>query len=184
MQEVLKKAEEGMIKRIDALEKELKTIRAGRANPGILDKLSIDYYGVPTPVNQMAAVNVPDARTLTIQPWDSASLGLIEKAINASDIGIHPQNDGKIIRLAFPPLTEERRKDISKDIHKMGEECKVAVRNVRRDSIEKLKALKKESTITEDDLKDGEKKVQELTDKYCKEIDDVSAAKQKGILEL
>lgn len=184
MKEVLKKTEDKMQKSFDSLLNEFKAIRAGRANPAVLDKITIDYYGVPTPIVQMAAVNVPDARTLTIQPWDVSALSLIEKAINTSDLGINPQNDGKIIRLVFPPLTEERRKDISKDIHKMAEESKVAVRNIRRDAIEKLKALKKDAVITEDDLKNAEKKVQDITDKFCKQIDSASESKQKEIMEI
>lgn len=184
MKLVFEKTEKGMQKRIDALLKEFKTIRAGRANPSVLDKLSIDYYNVPTPINQMAAVSVADARTLVIQPWDVSSLAPIEKAINSSDIGINPQNDGKVIRLVFPPLTEDRRKSICKNIQKMCEECKIAVRNVRRDSIEELKAKKKSSEISEDDLKSGEKKVQEITDKYIKELDKISDEKQKEIMEI
>ena len=144
----------------------------------------VDYYGTPTPINQMAAVSVPEPRLLVIQPWDASTLKEIEKAINVAEIGINPQNDGKVIRLVFPPLTEDRRKEIVKDIMKISEDTKVQVRNVRRDLIDKLKAMKKSGELTEDDLKQGEKKAQELTDKYIKNIDTISAAKQKEILEM
>lgn len=184
MQTQLKKAEETMNRRVDHMRKEYSEIRAGRANPAVLDKVKVDYYGAPTPVNQLAAVSVTEARTLTIQPWDASVLRQIEKAIQTSDIGINPMNDGKIIRLVFPPLTEDRRKEIVKDVQKIAEETKVQVRNVRRDIIDKLKAMKKSGELTEDDLKHGEKKAQDLTDKFTKEIDSISAAKQKEILEL
>jgi ribosome recycling factor len=184
MQTQLKKADEAMARRIDHLRTEYSEIRAGRANPNVLDKVKVDYYGTPTPVNQLAAVSVTEARTLTIQPWDASVLRQIEKAIQVSDIGINPQNDGKTIRLIFPPLTEERRKDIVKDVMKIAEDSKVQVRNARRDVIDKLKAMKKSGELTEDDLKQGEKKTQDLTDKYIKEIEKISAAKQKEILEL
>lgn len=184
MQTQLKKAEETMNRRVDHMRKEYSEIRAGRANPAVLDKVKVDYYGAPTPVNQLAAVSVTEARTLTIQPWDASVLRQIEKAIQTSDIGINPMNDGKIIRLVFPPLTEDRRKEIVKDVQKIAEETKVQVRNVRRDVIDKLKAMKKSGELTEDDLKHGEKKAQDLTDKFTKEIDSISAAKQKEILEL
>ena len=184
MKEQLKKAEERMGRRIDHLRKEYSEIRAGRANPAVLDKVKVDYYGAPTPVNQLAAVSVTEARTLTIQPWDASILKQIEKAIQKSDIGINPNNDGKVIRLQFPPLTEDRRKEIVKDVQKLAEETKVQIRNVRRETIEKLKAMKKSGELTEDDLKLGEKKVQDLTDKYTKKADSISADKQKEILEL
>ena len=184
MKEQLKKAEERMGRRVDHMRKEFSEIRAGRANPAVLNKVSVDYYGVPTPVNQLAAVNVPDARTLTVQPWDTSSLKSIERAINEADIGIHPQNDGKIIRLVFPALTEERRKELAKDVHGMGENSKVAIRSIRRDAVDKLKTMKKNSEITEDDLKQGEKKIQDLTDKYCKQIDTMSADKTSEIMEI
>ena len=173
-----------MNKTVDSLSKELASIRAGRANPGVLDKVSVDYYGTMTPINQMAAVSVPEPRVLMISPWDATTLKSIEKAILTSDIGINPQNDGRVIRLAFPPLTEERRKEIVKDVKKMAEENKVAIRNTRRDALEKLKGLKKDNTITEDDVTNGEKKIQTLTDKYCKEIDELAALKEKEILEI
>lgn len=184
MKETLKKCEERMIKRVDHLEVEFKEIRAGRANPNILDRITVDYYGAPTAINQLAAVSVTEARTLTIQPWDAAVLKGIERAIQSSDIGINPQNDGKIIRLVFPPLTEERRKEIVKDIAKMAEAKKVHVRNIRRDTIDDLKKLKKSGDITEDDLKNAEKKVQDLTDKYVKSIDSLSEAKQKEVMSI
>lgn len=184
MQTQLKKAEESMTKRVDHMRTEYSEIRAGRANPAVLDRVKVDYYGTPTPVNQLAAVSVTEARTLTIQPWDASVLKQIEKAIQVSDIGINPQNDGKIIRLIFPPLTEDRRKEIVKDVQKIAEETKVQVRNARRDAIDKLKAMKKAGELTEDDLKQGEKKTQDLTDKFIKEIDTISQAKQKEILEL
>ena len=150
----------------------------------MLDRVTVDYYGVPTPIQQMAAVSVPEARTLLISPWDKSTLKDIEKAILTSEIGINPQNDGTSIRLNFPPLTEERRKDIVKDIRKKGEESKVAVRHQRRDALDKLKALKKGNSITEDDEANGEKKIQNLTDKFCKEIDELSAIKEKEIMEI
>ncbi len=184
MKEQLKKAEERMGRRYDHMCKEFSEIRAGRANPAVLDKVKVDYYGAPTPVNQLAAVSVTEARTLTIQPWDVSVLRQIEKAIQKSDIGINPMNDGKLIRLIFPPLTEDRRKEIVKDVQKIAEDTKVQVRNVRRDTIEKLKAMKKAGELTEDDLKHGEKKTQELTDKFTKKIDATSADKQKEVLEL
>ena len=184
MQTQLKKAEERMDRRIDHMCKEFSEIRAGRANPAVLDKVKVDYYGTPTPVNQLAAVSVAEARVLTIQPWDISVLRPIEKAIQTSDIGINPQNDGKMIRLIFPPLTEDRRKEIVKDVQKISEDTKVQIRNVRRDTIEKLKTMKKGGELTEDDLKLAEKKTQELTDKFTKKVDSVSADKQKEILEL
>ncbi len=173
-----------MGKRVDHMCTEFSEIRAGRANPAVLDKVKVDYYGAPTPVNQLAAVSVTEARTLTIQPWDISVLKQIEKAIQTSDIGINPQNDGKLIRLIFPPLTEDRRKEIVKDVQKIAEETKVQVRNVRRDTIDKLKVMKKNGELTEDDLKQGEKKTQDLTDKFVKKIDTISADKQKEILEM
>jgi len=184
MNEQLKKTEERMGRRIDHLCTEYSEIRAGRANPAVLDKVKVDYYGAPTPVNQLAAVSVTEARTLTIQPWDMSVLKPIEKAIQKSDIGINPMNDGKLIRLVFPPLTEDRRKEIVKDVQHIAEDTKVQIRNVRRDAIEKLKAMKKKGELTEDDLKLGEKKTQDLTDKYIKKTEKISADKQKEILEL
>ena len=183
MEQVIKNAQERMDKSVAATDREFSSIRAGRANPGILDKIVVDYYGVPTPVNQMAAVSVVEARTLMIQPWDASTIKSIEKAITSSDIGINPSNDGRAIRLNFPPLTEERRRDLVKEVRKISEEGKVAVRSVRRDAIDKIKALKKEGSITEDDVTNAEKKIQNLTDKYCKEIDELTTAKEKEIME-
>lgn len=184
MKEILNTAESKMQKSVQSLLNEYATIRAGRANPGVLDKVTVEYYGVPSPVNQVAAVSVPDARTLLISPWDKSTLRDIERAILTSDIGINPQNDGTAIRLQFPPLNEERRKELGKTIYKYAEEAKVAVRSIRRDGIEKLKDKKKQGELTEDDLKIAEKKMQDLTDKYCKEIDVEAAAKEKDIMEL
>ena len=184
MKELLTKTEERMKRRIAHLEEEYNSIRAGRANPNVLDKVKVDYYGTPTPVNQVATVSVPEARIITIQPWDASILNDIMKAIQMSDIGINPQNDGKMLRLAFPPLTEDRRKEIVKDVAKIGEDTKVQIRNVRRDAIDDLKKMKKDGEITEDDQKSGEKKIQDLTDKYIKKTDSISADKQKEIMEL
>ena len=184
MKTVFETAKTKMGKTVNALVSEYGAIRAGRANPQILDKVTVDYYGTPTPINQLASVSATEARVLTIQPWDKSVLKGIEKAIQTSDIGINPQNDGSVIRLTFPPLTEDRRKEIVKDIQKMAENSKVAARSVRRDCLEKLKAMKKASEITEDDLKDGEKEIQKITDNFIKEIDEISAAKQKEIMEI
>lgn len=184
MNELIKSTEERMGKSIDALDREYKSVRAGRANAAVLDRVNVDYYGVPTPVQQMAAISVPEPRTLLITPWDKSTLKDIEKAILTSEIGINPQNDGTCIRLNFPPLTEERRKDIVKDIRKKGEDAKVAIRNQRRDALDKLKALKKNNAITEDDESNGEKKIQNLTDKFCKEVDGLANAKEKEIMEI
>ena len=172
--------EEKMEKRINGYAGELKTIRAGRANASVLDKVAIDYYGTMTPVQQVGSISSPEPRLLVIQPWDASVLKEIEKAINASDIGIAPQNDGKVIRLNFPPLTEERRKELVKTVKKYTEEAKVQIRN----AMDKYKAMKKDGEITEDDLKETEKDIQNLTDKYIKEIDNISAAKEKEILEV
>ena len=168
----------------DRLVSEYASIQAGRANPAVLDKITVDYYGSPTPINQVAAISVSEARILVIQPWDISILSGIEKAIQKSDLGINPQNDGKIIRLIFPQLTEERRKEISKEVSAIAEDSKISIRNIRRDAIDKIKNMKKSSEITEDAMNRGEKKVQELTDKYCKEIDSLSSAKSKQILSL
>ncbi len=184
MKELLKKSEERMQRRIDHLNDEYKSIRAGRANPAILDKIKVDYYGTPTPVNQVASVSVPEARTIIIQPWDASILGAVNKAILSSDIGINPQNDGKLIRLNFPPLTEDRRKEIVKDVAKIAEGTKVQIRNVRRDTLDDLKKMKKNGDLTEDDLKEGEKKAQDLTDKFIKKAEAISADKQKEIMAL
>ena len=174
--------EERMKKTISVFEENLAEIRAGRANPGVLNKVTVDYYGTATPINQVAGISVPEARLIVIQPWDMSVLKEIERAILASDIGITPNNDGKVIRLNFPELNEERRKDIVKDIRKMAEESKVAVRQVRRDGIDEFKKMQKESSITEDDLKSAEDQIQKLTDKYVEEIDKILAAKEKEIM--
>ena len=184
MNEIFATAETKMNKSLNNMASEFASIRAGRANPGVLDKLSVDYYGSPTPINQVAAVSVPDPRCLMIAPWDKSALGLIERAILVSDIGINPQNDGTCIRLMFPPMTEERRRDLTKEIGHLAEECKVAIRSIRRDAIDKLKDMKKKSEITEDDLKNGEKKMQDLTDRFTKEADKLAEVKQKEIMEI
>ncbi len=184
MQTVFAFAEEKMGKTINALNSEYGSIRAGRANASVLDKVRVDYYGTPTPINQMAAISVAEARILVIQPWDSSTLSSIEKAIQTSDIGINPQNDGKVIRLTFPQLTEERRKDLSKEVRKIAEESRIAIRSIRRDCIDKVKKMEKASEITEDDLKDAEKKLQDITDKYVKEVDKISADKEKEIMAI
>ncbi len=180
----MKNAETKMEKTIAALQTDLAAIRAGRANPAILDKVSVEYYGVPTPVQQVGTISVPEARTIIIQPWDASILGDIEKAILKSDVGITPNNDGKTIRLNFPPLTEERRKELVKGISKRGEEAKVAVRNIRRDSIEGFKKQKKDGEITEDDLKNLETQIQKLTDKYVAKVEEIIKDKEKEILEV
>ncbi len=179
-----KEFENKMQKTCDALSSQLATIRAGRANAGVLAQILVDYYGVPTPVQQMASVATPDPRSLVIQPWDASSLKAIEKAILASDLGINPQNDGRMIRLVFPPLTEERRKDLVKQTKKYAAECKVAIRNLRRDAIEKFKKQQKASEMTEDDYKIAEKDMQKLTDDYIKEIDKIAEAKEKELTEI
>lgn len=176
--------EDKMKKTISVLESEMKTVRAGRANPAILDKVTVEYYGAQSPLTQIANVSVPDARSIMIQPWDASILGDIEKAILKSDIGITPNNDGKSLRLNFPPLTEERRKELVKGIKKRGEDSKVAIRSIRRDAMEDAKTMKKNGEITEDDVKNMEKDVQKLTDSYVKDIDSVIAAKEKEILEV
>ena len=175
---------ERMEKSIGAFEEKLSEIRAGRANPAILNKVKIDYYGTPTPINQVAGVSVPEARLIVIQPWDVSVLKDIEKAILASDIGLNPNNDGKVIRLAFPELTEERRKELAKEIRKIAEEAKVAIRAIRRDGIDEGKAKQKNSEITEDELKSAETEIQKITDKYIDEIDKILADKEKEIMSV
>ena len=184
METIFNLANEKMEKSINSLKYEYNSIRAGRANAAVLDRISVDYYGSPTPINQMAAISVPEPRVLAIQPWDMSALSLIEKAILASDIGINPSNDGRIIRLVFPALTEERRKQLSKDVSKYAEDAKVAVRQIRRDCIEKVKTMKKNSEITEDDQKRGEDKLQKITDEFVKRIDEIADAKTKEIMEI
>lgn len=184
MNEKVKPYSDKMDKTIHVLEKNYAAIRAGRANPAVLDKIMVDYYGTPTQIQSMAAISVSEARILVIQPWDKSTLKPIEKAIQSSDLGINPSNDGSVIRITFPPLTEERRKDICKQIRKEGEESKVAIRAIRRDANEKFKAMKKTSEISEDEMKDLEESVQKMTDKFCKKIDELAAAKEKEILEI
>ena len=176
--------EEKMRKSVESVASDFAAVRAGRANAAVLDRIMVDYYGTPTAINQMAAVSVAEARVLVIQPWDISSVKDIEKAIQASDIGINPQSDGKIIRLTFPQITEAHRKEIVKDVSKMAEDAKVAIRSIRRDAIDKLKKMKKDAEITEDDLKNAEKKIQDLTDKFCKKIDETSEKKQKEIMSI
>ena len=176
--------EEKMKKSIESVANDFAAVRAGRANASVLNRIHVDYYGTPTPINQMAAVSVAEARILTIQPWDVSTLHPIEKAIQASDIGINPQNDGRIIRLVFPQLTEERRKELCKDVKKLAEDSRIAVRSIRRDGIDKVKKMEKASEITEDDLKIAEKKLQDLTDKYIKNIDKLADEKEKEIMAI
>lgn len=180
----MKNAEKKMNRAIEVLENDLASIRAGRANPAILDKVTVEYYGVPTPLQQVGTISVPEARTIVIQPWDTTLLNAIEKAIQTSDVGINPNNDGKVIRLNFPPLTEERRKELVKGVSKRGEEAKVAIRNCRRDAIEGFKKQKKANEITEDDLKEMEEEIQKMTDRFIKKVSDIIAAKEKEILEV
>ena len=179
-----KEYEDKMKRTTELLSAQFGAVRAGRANAAVLDPIQVDYYGQPTPIQQLATVSVPDPRSLMIQPWDASTLKSIEKAILTSDLGINPQNDGRAIRLVFPPLTEERRKELVKQVKKYGEESKVAVRNIRRDAIEKFKKQQKKSEITEDDYKNIEKDIQKLTDDYIKEIDKLSEKKEKELFEI
>ncbi|MBO4277480.1 MAG: ribosome recycling factor [Clostridia bacterium] len=180
----IKPFEEKMKKSISVMEEDFGTIRVGRANAKLLDRITVPYYGTPTGLDGVATIKTPDARTLFITPWETSVLKEIEKAIQASDLGINPMNDGKSIRLNFPPLTEERRRELTKKTAKMGEECKVAIRNIRRDANDAAKKMQKSSEITEDDLKQAEKTIQEVTDKYIKEVDVVVAKKDKEIMEI
>ncbi len=173
-----------MKKSISVYEEDLASIRVGRASASVLSKINIDYYGTPTPITQIGEVKTPDARTLLITPWEGNLLKAVEKAINTSDLGINPQNDGRSIRLVFPQLTEERRKELAKSLTKKGEDAKVAIRNIRREANDKTKDLKKKSEITEDDAKNYDKKIQDLTDKYIKEIDNITAKKEKEIMAI
>lgn len=184
MNEQISNAQGKMEKCLKSLEHEFSTVRAGRANPAVLDRILVDYYGTPTPIQQMAAVSVSEARILVVQPWDKTQLKPIEKAILASDIGITPTNDGAVIRLAFPQPTEDRRRELVKQIKKYGEEAKVTIRNVRRDTMEKFKTMKKNSEITEDDMKNLEKDIQKLTDKFCDNVDAAVADKEKEIMSI
>ena len=178
----MKVYEEKMLKTIEVVKANFAAVRAGRANAGVLDRITVDYYGAATPLNQVAAISSPDPRTLMIQTWDGSLLKAIEKAILTSDLGINPQNDGRVIRLAFPQLTEERRKDLTKQVRKYGEEGKVALRNIRRDAMDEVKKKTKKSELTEDDQKLLEKELQELTDKRCKDIDALTAAKEQELM--
>ncbi len=174
--------DEKMQKTIEVVKSNFAAVRAGRANAGVLDRITVEYYGAPTPLNQVANVGSPDPRTLTVQPYDMSLLKAIEKAIQTSDLGINPQNDGRVIRLAFPQLTEERRKELTKQVRKYGEEGKVALRNIRRDAMDDIKKKTKKSELTEDDQKKLEKELQDLTDKRCKDIDDLTAKKEKELM--
>ena len=184
MSSEFKEFKEKMQKTTEVLSSQFATVRAGRANAAVLDKVTVEYYGAPTPIQQIGTISSPDPRSLVIQPWDSSMLKAIEKAIQTSDLGINPQNDGRVIRLIFPQLTEERRQEMGKQVRKYGEEAKVAVRNIRRDAMEKLKKELKASEITEDDLKDMEKELQKLTDDYTKEIDKLVVKKEKELSEI
>ena len=179
-----KSYEEKMQKSIVSYQYELDSVRVGRANANVLNKITVDYYGSPTQISAVAQISTPDARTLAIQPWDASTLKAIEKAILTSDLGINPQNDGKMIRLTFPALTEDRRRELTKQVAKMGEDAKVAIRNIRRDAIDKCKDMKKKSEMTEDEQKASEKSVQDLTDKYIKEVDNVTAKKSQEIMSI
>lgn len=183
-QAILKNAEERMKKAIDVLKKELASLRAGRATPALLDRVMVEYYGTPTPVNQLATISAPEPRLLVIQPWDKSVIGEIEKAIQKSDLGLTPMNDGSVIRIAIPPLTEERRAELAKVVKKHGEEAKVAIRNIRRDANDELKALEKDGQISEDELRRHQESVQKLTDKYTAEVEAVVEAKEKEIFSL
>ncbi|MCC8123595.1 MAG: ribosome recycling factor [Oscillospiraceae bacterium] len=184
MLEVNQEFDAKMQKTVDVVASDFAAVRAGRANAAVLDKITVDYYGVPSPIQQVGTIASPDPRTLTIQPWDMSLLKAIEKAISSSDLGINPQNDGKVIRLAFPQLTEERRKELTKQVKKYGENGKVAIRNIRRDAMERFKAMEKRSEITEDDLKDYERELQELTERRCKQIDEMTEKKEAELLAI
>ena len=174
--------DERMLKTIEVVKSNFTSVRAGRANAGVLDRITVEYYGAPTPLNQVANIGSPDPRTLTVQPYDMSLLKAVEKAIQTSDLGINPQNDGRVIRLSFPQLTEERRKDLTKQVRKYGEEGKVALRNIRRDAMDDIKKKTKKSELTEDDQKKLEKELQDLTDKRCKDIDELTAKKEKELM--
>lgn len=182
MADAHKEFETKMQKTIEVVKSDFASVRAGRANAGVLDKIQVEYYGVATPLQQVASISSPDPRTLVIQPWDASLLKEIEKAIQTSDLGINPQNDGKLVRLSFPQLTEERRKELTKQVRKYGENGKVAIRNIRRDAMDQFKSMEKKGEITEDTLKDYEDDLQKLTDKYCKEIDTLVTAKEEELM--
>ena len=182
MLDILKDFEDKMNKTVDVVVSDFASVRAGRANAAVLDKIAVDYYGTPTPINQVGTISSPDPRSLMIQPWDKSILKEIEKAIQSSELGINPQNDGQVIRLAFPQLTEERRKELTKQVRKYAESGKVAVRNIRRDAMDKLKAAEKQNELTEDDRKLGEKDLQDLTDKICKKLYELCEKKEKELM--
>ena len=182
MNDFCKIYDEKMGKTIESVKGDFASVRAGRANAGVLDRIQVEYYGTPTPIQQVASISTPDPRTLQIQPWDGSILKAIEKAIQTSDLGINPQNDGRVIRLAFPQLTEERRVELTKQVRKYGENGKVAVRNIRRDAMDKFKAMEKKGEMTEDDRKEYEKELQDLTDTRCKEIDELTAKKEAELM--
>lgn len=182
MNEIMKQFDTKMQKTVDVVVSDFAAVRAGRANASVLDKINVDYYGSPTPINQMAAISSPDPRSLLIKPWDGSLLKSIEKAIQVSDLGINPQNDGASIRLAFPQLTEERRRDLTKQVKKYSESGKIAIRNIRRDAMDKFKTMQKKSEITEDELKDYEKELQNMTDKRCKQLDELAEKKEKELM--
>ena len=182
MSDIIRDYDAKMQKTVDVVVSDFASVRAGRANAGVLDRIAVEYYGTETPIHQVASISTPDPRTLVIQPWDGTLLKAIEKAILVSELGINPQNDGKVIRLTFPQLTEERRKELTKQVKKHGENGKVAVRNIRRDAMDKLKTMEKKSEITEDDLKEYEKELQKVTDKRIKEIDDLTAKKEAELM--
>ena len=184
MKQVMATAKEKMSKTCDVYFKEMQSLRAGRANPKLLDKITVDYYGAPTPINKLGNITSPEPRMLTISLWDAKALSLVEKAIQKSDLGLNPSNDGKVIRLIFPELNEERRKELTKMARKSAEEAKVAVRAIRRDAIEQIKKMKKDSLITEDDQRKGEDEMQKITDNAIKEVDKICAAKEKEIMEV
>ena len=182
MKELYKPYGEKMGKTIESVKGDFASVRAGRANAGVLDRITVEYYGTATPLNQVASISTPDPRTLQIQPWDASLLKKIEKAIQTSELGINPQNDGRVIRLAFPQLTEERRRELTRQVRKYAEGGKVAIRNIRRDAIEKFKDMKKKSELTEDDYKECEEEMQKMTDQRCKELDELTAEKEKELM--
>ena len=184
MKTIENKLQQQMDKTIEALKHEFATIRAGRANAQVLDKIRVDYYGTPTPINQIGAISVPEPRTLMINPWDKSAMKEIEKAIRNSDLGLNPTNDGQVIRISVPALTEERRKELAKRVHKVAEEFKVRLRNERRDANDALKKMEKDGELTEDELKKAQDEVQKITDKFIKEVDQVATAKEKDIMEV
>jgi ribosome recycling factor len=184
VQEIYQEIEHKMERSLVALHKELSRIRTGRASLALLDAITVDYYGIPTPLHQMATLAVPESRLITIQPWDKSQIGIIEKAVQRSDLGLNPVNDGKVIRLAIPPLTEERRKELVKQVKKMGEENKIALRNVRREGNESLRAREKAKEISEDDCRRGQEQVQKITDRYIAKVDEILSAKEHEVMEV